>query len=294
MDPGGRFLLTPDGARLYHQLLGQEAPGTAAVLCDGLGCDGFIWKYLLPQLSATHPVLQWHYRGHGRSPAPPDLNQLGVSYNCEDLDALISEEGLSEAILFGYSMGVQVALEYHRRHPAKVRGLVLMCGSYGNPLDTFHDSTALRSVFPWLRDLERFPKAASRMVRLGVLSEALLEYAVRFEVNPQLIHREDLAPYFHHLATMSPVVFMRTLDSLSRHTAWDHLPEVQVPTLVVGGERDSFTPPWLSTKMADAIPGAELLIVPGGSHTAPLEQPAAVNARVLRFLADRVDSIAAQ
>ena len=72
---------------------------------------------------------------------------------------------LRQAVLFGHSIGVQVALEFHRRHASRVKGLVLICGSYGNPLDTFHDSTVLKRLFPLLR---RFPKLAEGAYTLVV------------------------------------------------------------------------------------------------------------------------------
>jgi hypothetical protein len=53
---------------------------------------------------------------------------------------------------------------------------------------------------------------------------------------------------------------------------------------VVGGEQDKFTPGWLSKKMADTIPGARFLMVPGGSHTAPLEAPNEIWAAVKSLL----------
>jgi pimeloyl-ACP methyl ester carboxylesterase len=91
-----------------------------------------------------------------------------------------------------------------------------------------------------------------------------------------------------HLAKMDPVMFLRTLDSLKDHSVLDHLPKVDVPALVVGGEIDKFTPVWLSKRMADLIPGAEYLFVPQGSHTAPLERPGMVNNAIERFLREKV------
>ena len=62
------YLTVPDGASLYYQVQGEGEPGM--VLCDGLGCDGFAWKYLTPYLEQRYRVLRWHYRGHGRSGLP--------------------------------------------------------------------------------------------------------------------------------------------------------------------------------------------------------------------------------
>jgi pimeloyl-ACP methyl ester carboxylesterase len=58
-----------------------------------------------------------------------------------------------------------------------------------------------------------------------------------------------------------------------------------VPTLIIAGDRDGFTPARLSERMRDEIPGAELLMIEGGSHTAPLERPHLVGDTVLAFLA---------
>jgi pimeloyl-ACP methyl ester carboxylesterase len=274
---------TEDGAALWFRIQGDGEPG--AVLCDGLGCDGFVWKYLLPVLVPTRRVLRWHYRGHGWSGVPVDNKRIGMEFSCDDLLKLMDHAQMKRAVIFGHSMGVQMALEFHRRHPDRVAGLVLLCGSHGNPLDTWHDHSLLRKAFPILRDLvERAPKAAKFITSNFLHNELGLTIAIRTELNKDLVKREDFAPYMEHLSRMDPVMFIRTLDSLKDHSAWDHLPHVNVPTLVVGGEIDRFTPVWLSERMAKAIPGSKYLFVPGGSHTAPLERPGLVNSRIVELL----------
>ena len=281
------WLLTPDGARLHFQVQGKGEPAVA--LCDGLGCDGFAWNYLAPQLAETRRVVRWHYRGHGLSGVPDDRDRIGFQYTADDLARVLDAAEVKSAIVFGHSMGVQVALEFHRRHPERVAGLVLICGSFGFPLDTFHDDTLLRRVFPYLHFLvELMPEAASRVMRFVARAELTLRLALRYEVNADLLKKDDFVPYFEHLAQMDPLVFVRTLESLAEHTAWDHLPHIDVPTLVIAGERDRFTPMWLSRRMADAIPNSELMIVPGGTHTATLEQPQLIAERVQRFIATRI------
>ena len=282
------FLTVPDGTSLFYRLEGPES-APAMVLCDGLGCDGFAWKYLHPYLERRHRVLRWHYRGHGRSGVPRDLSRVGMDYTCDDLERLLDATGIERAVLFGHSMGVQVTLEFHRRHPERVAALVLVCGSYGNPLDTFHDSNYLKRIFPVLRHLvERYPARASRLIHSLLSTELAMQVALSMELNRALISKADLAPYFEHLAKMDPVVFVRTLDSLAAHSAWDHLPHVDVPTLIIAGERDKFTPAWLSRKMAEHIPSAELMLVPLATHTATLEYRELIELRIERFLRDRL------
>ncbi len=290
---GSRYTTTPDGAELWFATLGEGE--LTCILCDGLGCDGFAWKYLAPALAKQHRVLRFHYRGHGKSSMPRDPTRLGVGFAADDLAQVMNEAGVEKGVLFGHSMGVQVTLEMHRRHPERVSGLVPICGSYGNPLDTFHDETFLRRVFPYIHQLvDRFPTAARRLTHWALSTELAVRIALEVELNKELVRRADVLPYFQHLAKMDPTVFVKTLESQAEHTGWDHLPDIDVPTRVIGGDRDTFTPLWLSRRMADAIPGSEMMIVPGGSHTAPLEQPTMVNERLHRFLDQRIEPLLRQ
>ncbi|MCA2978298.1 MAG: alpha/beta hydrolase [Myxococcaceae bacterium] len=283
------FFTTDDGAPLWFEERG-EGSGLPAVLCDGLGCDGFIWRYLFGPLAARRRVLHWNYRGHGKSGLSTDPARIGVEYICDDLARLMDHRGLERAVLFGHSMGVQVALEFHRRHAARVAGLVLICGSYGTPLDTWHDHSLMRVVFPRLKALvERFPAQAQWLTSRVLRTELAVELGIRAELNPLLIDHHDFHPYMEHLAKMHPLSFVRTLDSLKDHSALDHLPFVNVPALVVGGEIDKFTPVWLSERMAEHLPDARYLFVQGGSHTAPLERAGLVNATIATFLAERLE-----
>ncbi len=287
------FLSVPDGASLFYQVQGEGEPG--AVLCDGLGCDGFVWKYLTPYLKRRHRVLRWHYRGHGRSGLPRQRERIGMSYTCDDLNRIMDAAGIDQGILFAHSMGVQVALEFHRRYAERVKGLVLICGSYGNPLDTFHDADWLKRLFPLIRfTVERFPQPMAQLTRSLLSTELAMQLALWVETNRALISKSDLVPYFTHLANMDPVVFVRTLESASTHSAWEHLPHVDVPTLVIAGEHDNFTPAWLSRRMASHIPGAEYMMVPQGTHVVPLEHRDLVELRIERFLREHLgDSLSA-
>jgi pimeloyl-ACP methyl ester carboxylesterase len=82
-------------------------------------------------------------------------------------------------------------------------------------------------------------------------------------------------------------VFLHSVLQCQEHDAWDTLPTVKVPALVVAAERDTFTPMWLSRKMAAQIPGADFLILAEGSHAALIEQPETIAHRLDRFIAER-------
>jgi pimeloyl-ACP methyl ester carboxylesterase len=285
--PRGALTRPRNGVRLFWTSQGRGAP--AVLLCDGLGCDGFIWRYLEPALARHHRIVHWHYPGHGRSPPPSSTRAISVPSFADDAVTVLDAARVERVVVIGHSMGVQVALEMFRRHRGRAAALVLVCGSPGHPLDTFHDTSVLRTLLPLLRKTtDALPQGVSALARAAVRSGLALEVALLFEVNPQLVHREDLEPYFAHLLAMDPRLFLRTMQAASEHSAEDSLSAVDVPTLVIAGDRDHFTPPWLSRRMALAIAGAELLMVSGGSHTTPLEAPERVEHAVADFLRRRV------
>ncbi|HEU4385186.1 MAG TPA: alpha/beta hydrolase [Anaeromyxobacteraceae bacterium] len=278
-----------DGTRLWWHASGAGSPAVA--LTDGIACAGFIWKHLEPALARSWRVIRWNYRGHGRSDPPRDASRVEVEDHARDLLAVLDAAGERRAVLAGHSMGVQVVLEAHRQAPQRVAGLLLVCGSPGHLLDTFHDSSLLSHAFPYLRALvEAFPEAARWVFRRLVPTELAYQLGSRLETNHRLVRREDLFPYLDEVSAMDPTLFVRMLEAASRHDAEPHLPEVDVPALVVAGEADTWTPYWLSQRMAAAIRGAELLVLRGGSHVGPLEHPELLALRVESFLRRRVSA----
>jgi pimeloyl-ACP methyl ester carboxylesterase len=205
---------------------------------------------------------------------------------------VLDDAKVERAVLAGHSMGVQVALETYRRHTGRVVGLVLLCGAPSHPLRTFRGTATLEKVLPQVqRWVLRAPRAVNRLKRMLVPTKLAFDIASRLEINASLIEPGDFMPYLEGLARIDVRLFVAMLAEAGRHSADDVLPRIDVPALVVAGDRDGFTPPDRSRAMAAAIPASELLIVEDGSHTAPIERPALVGEIVQRFLTTRVDPL---
>ncbi len=263
---------------------GGDAAGTV-VLCDGIGCDGYVWKYLRRSLAEDFDVVHWHYPGHGRTPPPRDPSRVTIEDLADDLATVLDDAGIERALLFGHSMGVQVALETYRRHRARVSALGLFCGAPGHPLRTFKRTTVLERLLPGMRAaVGRAPGVARRLSRMFLPTGLSYAIAAQVEINGQLLDRSDFMPYLRGLSKVNPTLFLNMLAAAGKHSATDLLSDVEAPTLIIAGDRDGFTPPELSLGMAEAIPDAVLITVEGGSHTAPLERPHFVDNEVLRFL----------
>ena len=291
LDESESFATGPDGTRLYvHRRPGPDgSAGPTVLLCDGVLCDGFIWKYLWDDLAALGPVAHWHYRGHGRSAKPADPDRLDVPDFAADLDAVRHHLGDPPVVLMGHSFGVQVALEAYRLRPEKIGGLILCCGAPGKVTETFHGTNylaqALPKVIAWVTDHSELARAL--WTRVPADLSLKMSYLMR-EVDVDHMRREDLLPYLKHMTHVDFGLFVRVLKAAGEHTAEDLLPHVQVPTLVIAAERDTFTPADLALRMAETLPKGEHMQLKNGSHAALIEQPDLVRVRVTQFLRDKV------
>lgn len=285
------FVTADDGTALWYGTRGPANDRTPVVLNDGIGCDGFAWKYLHPALAEERRVLHWHYRGHGRSGPPVDPARVDVPALARDLDRLLDALGLRRAVLVGHSMGTQVALEHALRAPERTAGLVLVCGTYGKVTHTFHGTDVLKDILPRAIEAVQRKRGLARALWGSVPPGVAFRLArLSGEVDALAIREEDFRRYWEHIRWMDPDVFLAMLRAAGEHSAEDGLGRIACPTLVFSAERDTFIPPEIAEHMAARIPGAELERLPGGSHAAPVEQPDRVIERVRRFLAERIDA----
>jgi len=278
-----------DGSPLFYESWGERGALTPVLFCDGIGCDGYVWRYLrqdLPNRFALHP----HYRGHGRTAAPRDPTRVTIEDLADDVACVLDDALVDRAVLVGHSMGVQVALETYRRHGARVAGLVLVCGAASHPLKTFRGSAALEDLLPTIQKwVHRVPGVINRLTRRVLPTRLSYEIASRLEIRRELVEPNDFMPYLEGMARIDVRLFTAMLSAAGQHSAEELLPDINAPTLVVVGARDGFTPPERGRAMAAAIPSAELLEIPNASHTAPIEHPHLVDWTIVDFMTRRVD-----
>ena len=280
------FIPSFDGTKIHYISQGEGLP---LICCDGIGCDGYAWKYLKQHFRERCRIVHWHYRGHGFSDIPKDQNLLSIEDCCRDLVAVMDHDGIEKAVLFGHSMGCQVILEMMRQAPERVLALVPICGSYGRPLDTFKDNGTLKKVFPILYPMVTlFPEPFEAVWKRIIPTNLAWAIATSSEINGHLVRKSDFMPYLKYISTIPLRVFFKMLDHAGSHTTEEILPSIDVPVLIVAAEHDSFTPMWLSERMNKLIPGSELIVVPEGTHTAPIEMPDMINLRIEKFLIERL------
>lgn len=275
---------TQDAAQLSWRADGE---GKVALLCsNGIGASTCCWRELAAHFAPTHTVITWDYRGHGQSPVPPHPEELTVALCARDLWAVADSVGCERAVLLGQSMGTQVDLEAYRLHPGRVLALVPVVGAAGRIFSNMPGGALLEPLLRVATEVGLSNASAADQLLRGVLRLPGVWAALRAlrVVHPDLCPREELEPYLERLSQLDLRSYFALARDLLSHDASALLEEVRVPTLVVAGDRDLFTPLARSRELAAAISSAELLILRDGSHAAMVEQPELFALAVEKFL----------
>lgn len=273
-----------DGTEIAYKVRGEGPP---LVLVNGLACVESYWKYTIEHFSPLMQVITYDLRGHGASGLPATDENVEISDHAKDLQALVRELRLDKPVLAGFSLGVQIMFESYRHMGESLAALVAVTGPYRNPMATFYGLTmpkvATDSLIKALQTFER---------PLGVVWKALFSSPYMYNISKLVgaanCSREDIQGFYDHAREMDLGLFLKFARGASRHTAEDVLPNINIPTLIIGAEKDTFTPPSLSEYMVRSIPYADYLHLKGATHTGIVEQPHIINPRMEDFLRERV------
>ncbi|MES2715211.1 MAG: 3-oxoadipate enol-lactonase [Pseudomonadota bacterium] len=252
--------LTASSPRLRHQVQGPQDGGPARlsfVLSHALGCDLHMWDELAGHLAQHARVVRYNQRGHGGSEAP--AGPYTMADLADDAARLIDELALGPVVWIGLSMGGMVGQELALRHPGKLRALVLANTSSGYSAEA-QAGWAQRIAGITQGGLESIVDAAlQRWFHAGFHAE-----------QPQTV-----AHWRARVLACDAPGYIACCHAISGVDTTARLPGIAVPTLVVAGALDLGTPPAMARTIAQAIPGARLVVLPDASHLSVLEQPAA-------------------
>jgi pimeloyl-ACP methyl ester carboxylesterase len=278
-----------DGTRICYHLAGKP-DGEPMVLSNGLGGNIAAWRHLIDYFGDRYRIVSWDYRGLYASEPAADGTAYEVQDHVRDLCAVLDQECIELPILLGWSMGVQVNFEFQREHKDRARALVAINGTYGSPFKTALRSEVLEGLMPRVFELvRRYWRTATPVTPYVASSRAFVWTLQRMGL---VGHTIDMDMFFELAAEYVKLdfgIYMDIFERLGNHDAWDVLPTVAVPVLIVAGEKDLFTPATVARRMADALPDAELFVVPSATHYCPLEFAELLALRIEKFLRTKLD-----
>lgn len=262
------FVAAPDGTRLAVSVDGDGSP---LLLIPGLGATRVVFAPLLPLLTAQLRVAVYDQRGIGASEVtagPYTTAQLAA-----DAAAVLDGLGFDPAAVLGASFGGMVAQEVGAGHPQQLRALVLAATGPGSAhLAQPPDPAASAAL---LGRGARSPEEAYRIACTVLYSSAFQEE------HPEFIEQQvrDRAK-----RPIDARAFKAQLAASQAHDAWDRLPSITAPTLVMHGSEDAVMPLANARLLAERIPGARLVVFDGAGHLFFHEQPERTAAVVEEFV----------
>jgi 3-oxoadipate enol-lactonase len=223
------------------------------VLLHAFPLDARMWEAQLSAFSGVVPVIAPHLPGFGGTELAGEVTTMGAA--ADQVLAELDRAGVDRAVVCGLSMGGYVAFELWRRARHRFAGLVL-ANTRAEP-DTDEGAAGRRAL-------------AERLTREG--------NGFLVETPPPLLSQAapgELWAYVRRLIGDQPAdaIAAASLGMAERPDSRPDLPGIDVPTLVITSADDTLIPSAVSAPMADAIPGATLLVIEGAGHVSNLEQP---------------------
>lgn len=259
-----------NGQELYFEVHGEGPP---LVLVMGIGYDATLWTLAqVPALSRTFQVVIFDNRDVGRSSTA--TGPYTIADMADDVAGLLDALGIDRTHLLGLSMGGMIAQEFALRHAVRLDRLVLSgCGAA--PARAVFDPIR---TWNWVKAGDKTGEVFACQQFTWLFSNLLLRNS---EAVQQIVGFLTSNPN-----PVSAEAYDRQAQAYLRHDVLDSLADIESPTLVIVGEQDLLTPPWICREVADGIPGArfEIMKGDGSSHVVALERPEAFNDLVTRFL----------
>lgn len=280
-----------DGTEIAYQVRGE---GPAVVLAEGLGGSYQAFRHVYDVLGDRYRVVSWDYRGLYGSAAPADPRAIAMEDHCRDLEAILGREKIERAVFVGWSMGVQLSFEFFRARRQRMDGIVAINGTSGRPFDTVLSSRFIKYVIPtMLRVARAQAPLVSRATRAALAWEGAVPMLTRFGLVSKDLDLETFGAIIEGFADMDFEIYMRLLEVLGDHDAGDVLPEVDVPVLIITGDRDLMTPSFTAERLHRGVRDSRLVVIEGGTHYTPVEYPRVVQDEIRAFL-DSVPGYRAQ
>ncbi|MEO7522121.1 MAG: alpha/beta fold hydrolase [Gemmatimonas sp.] len=261
------MLATLRGLRVGYDDAGRGLP---VVFLHGFPHDRSLWSHQRIALSSRIRCIVPDLRGFGESDGTPhDMDTFA-----DDVVALLDHLDIGDAVVCGLSMGGYIAMTLWRRHPTRVRALVLC--------DTRAGADSAEQ-----RDARNAAMVKARAEGASAFADAQLEKMVGAETHA---NRPDVVETMRAMmARQSVAGITGALQALrDRPDSRNTIASVSVPTLVIVGADDVLTPPAESQAIMELLPeasGARLEIIDGAGHVSCVERPAAVTHALADFLA---------
>lgn len=245
----------------------DNGTGYPVVLVHGMGSDHTVWQGIIPLLRDNYRVLALDLRGHGHSMKTPGPYTMELFSH--DIYQFLESLNIDQAHFIGHSMGGSILLELALQHPGKIRSLTLISSF------AFVDQP-LKEIFlnlDKILEYQGFDQFFDACIELTYTSQF------------QLDNQESFREIREKMGETSSIPILRdTLTLCLDVNLIDYLEGIEIPTLIIAGEKDNFTPSLHGKKIQMNLPQADIEIIKGLGHNLLVEKPEKIFPIINRFL----------
>ena len=270
------------------ELVYRVTPGTGPwiVLANGLGARLAAWRHQIDYLRDHYRFVTWDYRGlYGENAQQLPEGVHPFDSHARDMSTILRAEGIERPIVIAWSLGMHVMLRAMRAQQLRPSHIVLLNGTFQPDAGARASLAKVRNRA--LRALGHVGSLVEAFAQRAARSPEIVPWAKRFGMVGPTIDEEVFNEVVAEFATVQAQPYLQHLAALREEDGADMLAAIDVPTLVLIGERDPITPRAVAEPAARRIPGAEIFVVRGATHFTALEFPELVNLRVEKFLRER-------
>lgn len=240
------------------------------VFIHGFPFDLSIWSKIISTLKKDFYCISYNVRGVGKSEAKD--GQFTMEMFVDDLEAIIKKLKLDKPIICGLSMGGYITLRAVERFEKKLGGLVLC--------DTKSEADPNPTKLKRAEGIKR--------INGGDKKEYVIEF-VKNCISEEFIKKKekDFKEVLSHSLKINPVALKGCLLAMAGRTdTTEYLSKIEIPVLVLCGEKDNLTPSSMMKEMSGKIKNSKFYIVPNSGHITPVENPEFVGEKIKNFLHD--------
>ncbi|MCB0350924.1 MAG: alpha/beta hydrolase [Bdellovibrionales bacterium] len=272
-----------DGTKIYYEIHGEGQP---IVMAYGIGCLINHWQKQIHYFSQKYQTIVFDFRAHHKSGMPTDHDQISIDAIARDIHALMDHLSLEKASFVGHSFGTQVLLRSYDIDPKYFHNLIFVNGFASNPIAGMFGNDLAAQVFRYVkRGFDLAPETLSYLWQKSVNNPLAVQVsALLGGFNLSLTNLKDIEIYLKGVSSMDLRAFLKLFENMMDYDARPVFDRVGVPTLIIGGKKDSVTPAKYQEEMNLKIRKSQLLMVPYGSHCTQLDMPDFVNLKIENFL----------
>ncbi len=285
-----RLVHLPDGADLYVEEAGPPSR-RGAVFVHGSALRTDLWHYQMDGIGG-HRLVFYDLRGHGRSQPKGDLD-FTIENLARDLEAVIDDAELEEAVVVGHSVGGMIALQLcalrNEWLGSRIKGIVLCNTTYRPAYDTSIGGAVVSKLERVIRHpLDALAGQHDRIERLRKIVRPTdqIFFAVAYAAFGPGGSAKQIDFTYDMTADTSADVIFDLVKCYREYDVTEILSEVTIPALVLAGTHDRLTIAGASEYIAEHLPKAQLHVLKGCGHMTMLERHDEFNELVGEFLDD--------